>query len=303
MEIPFNMYKKMIEINWSKLKLLRESDKAFLNLKDKEVKPTESMEFGTKFHKFYLENKDFFNEYKIKEDIVVNEPLDIKNKEHLLKLQGMMEKDGLLKDGILNMRTKAHKEMVRQYIEEFQPTVDTLLNTRLKSHKQYIEDNKIKLVSSYEMYLLKNMKDSMVDYGMTVPDLTEFTLLGKIRGIDVKCRIDYLDDKFGGDVKTIKRGIIANDKLLYWTIINSGYHLQALFYMIIARQNGYNVDTWYLDFIEKDEPFQSRRVVLDYLELESNYGDIIYSLINRLKMINSGMISKLQTKGLEDLRG
>lgn len=354
MNIPFKEYRELPQMNWSKLNLLRQSDRSFIRQKDIGVKVTEAMKFGTGYHSFYLEKVDFFNKIKIKEDVLVEEPLnpknknhlallevllnekelldfrfDLKNKDHVLWLQDEMNKYRVLNGKLnlkdkeqmdlaskyiietditrirekINMRKKNHREVVEKYISENNPMVNTPLNLKSDHHKKYVEENNIEFISSYDLYRMEQMEQSMRDYGMTIPSLVEQTFFGKVNGIDVKCRIDYIDDTYGGDVKTIKRDIIHNDKLLYYTIKNAGYHLQALFYMIIARQNGFNIDKWKLDFIEKDEPFQARTVILDFKQLLDDYGYIITDLTNKVKMIQSDMIEDLPITNFESLKG
>lgn len=75
-----------------------------------------------------------------------------------------------------------------------------------------------------------------------------------VKGIDVKCRIDALDQDVVVDIKTTRAGG-ANPRKFGYTVRDLKYHWQQQNYTNILKANGRNIRKWYWAVIETEAPY------------------------------------------------
>jgi hypothetical protein len=75
-----------------------------------------------------------------------------------------------------------------------------------------------------------------------------------VTGIDVKCRIDALDQDVVVDIKTTRAGG-ANPRKFGYTVRDLKYHWQQQNYTNILKANGRHIRKWYWAVIETEAPY------------------------------------------------
>ena len=84
--------------------------------------------------------------------------------------------------------------------------------------------------------------------------IRERVFLGKIAGLDAKCRVDALAED-GSLLIDIKTTICASPRAFTRSCVEYGYAIQFAFYRNILRQNGFTVDDCMIIAAEKTAPY------------------------------------------------
>ena len=272
-------YYDIDRLSFSKLFLLNETPKHFTWFKDAQPS-TKEMDFGNVVHTLVLEESKFNDRYEIDSRIII--PTPVKKKK---------------------LTKKQLSEMTDHDIKEYRkPEYEMLnLNLRLQYHREWLEDFDKKIISSEDYQRAVEMKKSLLNDFETSLILSSATgyeneYFYEFGNIPMKSKIDIVGEKFLADLKTIKTGIINNNRKLYWTIISRGYDIQAALYVFAS---GLNISEYHLLFVEKKPPFATRMVTLNQSDLSAGWEKFLILFDKYLKYKNGKLDKNMSYENIK----
>lgn len=171
------------------------------------------------------------------------------------------------------------------------------LNLRLKAHREYVEENQIKFLSQEEHSMIQRWnKQFMFIKGEEFE--SEISIQYTINGVLCKSRLDYMDSRGVGDVKTVAGEWSVRNHLHY--IRNLNYDVQGYICLILAnklKDNNYIYFDYF--FCYKNSPYATQRIRVSLEKLEETALHKIEKAISNFQAMELGILG--DHDGLEEI--
>ena len=165
------------------------------------------------------------------------------------------------------------------------PEIDRRTSAGKAAYNDLLTSGKT-IISHDDWYEIMQLKSNCLNHPRAKSILSkesitmEGALFGKLEGVDIKGKLDIVSDNWVVDIKTCQD---ASKEEFTRSISNFGYHLQAAFYIELAKQNGVNPKGFIFICIERKAASHGVAVYeLSKKAIDLGYSEIKF-LINKYK--------------------